>query len=559
MSIDLNLKLLLEKKYRNIVIGSIIFGIFLIAILSVEAFISYKLEYEKIQNSTRNYAMNLEQSLNSSFQTSSRELDFFSENVNDEISQNKKITKKFIVDFKKQNPQYFTQLDALRFYDINGNVIANSEDITVTYNVADRDYFQQALKSNKGDLIISIPIISRQTKKWCIVFAKATFNSKGKVLGVVSAIIDLKGLSQKLSNLKLGNRDIVAIFTTDGYNIARSPLNEKILGRKINLPNSFRQPASLIDLKESVSPIDQQLRVIARTKLQNFNYEVYVGLNKEDAFISWRERTIIHLTIISLLLIGFSFFLINHLFSLELLEKERKMTMQTAKLTAVGEMAAGIAHEINNPLTIIQASVNSLRKHVDFNENFDVEYYNKRLDKINNTVNRISKITKGLRNFTRDSFSDPFESKRVFDLKNDAIELTLERLRTHGVRLIDDKIDGDIFIECREIQITQVIINLINNSFDAISGLDEKWIEIQGKQIENNYQFKVIDSGFGVDSKICQKIMDPFFTTKSLGQGTGLGLSISKSIIESHGGKFYLDTTSEHTTFIFEIPIKHSA
>ena len=101
-------------------------------------------------------------------------------------------------------------------------------------------------------------------------------------------------------------------------------------------------------------------------------------------------------------------------------------------------------------------------------------------------------------------------------------------------------------------------MNLINNSIDALENLSKKWIRIEFKLIQNHILISVIDSGIGLPSEIKDKIMNPFFTTKEVGKGTGLGLFISWSLIESNGGKLYLDPQNKNTCFVIDLPI-HNA
>jgi C4-dicarboxylate-specific signal transduction histidine kinase len=107
---------------------------------------------------------------------------------------------------------------------------------------------------------------------------------------------------------------------------------------------------------------------------------------------------------------------------------------------------------------------------------------------------------------------------------------------------------------CRLVQIEQVLLNLLNNSFDAIQTLEEKWIRVEIKSDANNVEWHVIDSGRGIPEDVAEKMMLPFFTTKEVGKGTGLGLSISSGIMRSHMGELLIEKNAEHTTFVIRIP-----
>ncbi len=133
--------------------------------------------------------------------------------------------------------------------------------------------------------------------------------------------------------------------------------------------------------------------------------------------------------------------------------------------------------------------------------------------------------------------------------------LCAERFKNNGVQ-IDAKGICDTTVFCRETQISQVILNLLNNAFDATQEFEQRWIKIAAEVTPNSMvQISVTDSGKGIAKEHQDKIMLPFFTTKALGKGTGLGLSISLGIMEANKGKIYLDKTCTNTRFILELPI----
>jgi C4-dicarboxylate-specific signal transduction histidine kinase len=112
-------------------------------------------------------------------------------------------------------------------------------------------------------------------------------------------------------------------------------------------------------------------------------------------------------------------------------------------------------------------------------------------------------------------------------------------------------------IDCRAVQVSQVIINLLSNSMDAIDHLSEKWIKLSIRALDDNtVLIKVRDSGHGIPNDVVEKMMNPFFTTKAVGKGTGLGLSISLGIIDEHKGKLYYQLVDNHTEFVIELPMK---
>lgn len=231
-------------------------------------------------------------------------------------------------------------------------------------------------------------------------------------------------------------------------------------------------------------------------------------------------------------------------------ERAEELLLNAAKMSALGEMASGIAHEINNPLSIIVMQVqNMLRKFS--NHEMDNEMFEDGLVKISSTAQRIGKVVRGLSAISRNSENDPKKMISVVNLVEDTIQLSGERFQNHGIKFRQKfSASNHCAIICHPPQIMQVLLNLLNNSFDAVSALEEKWVEITVNEDADNVFISVIDSGPGIPDQILSKIMQPFFTTKEPGKGTGLGLSISKSIVEEHGGEFYYQKNAPHTTFV---------
>lgn len=235
-------------------------------------------------------------------------------------------------------------------------------------------------------------------------------------------------------------------------------------------------------------------------------------------------------------------------------KKSEASLVASAKMASLGEMAGGIAHEINNPLAIIQGKAGTVKRLIR-QPPFDIEKINIELSKIEDTTNRIAKIIKGLRSFSRDSTSDPMIATSVRQIIEDCLELCAERFKNHSIELQREcKVDS--IVECRASQIGQVIMNLLSNAHDAVESLSERWVKVEVSRVGDQLRVAVTDSGRGIPKEVVDKIMQPFFTTKEVGRGTGLGLSISKGIAESHSGELRYDSTCDNTRFILEIPLR---
>ena len=240
------------------------------------------------------------------------------------------------------------------------------------------------------------------------------------------------------------------------------------------------------------------------------------------------------------------------------LEEERSRNFHAAKMATLGEMASGIAHEINNPLTVILNRVLQMKNQIKQDPPLiDAAVMN--ADKVTDIVNRISKIIKGLRNFARDGAKDSYEFYPVRKILDETLDMCQSRFYYNNVALrrfhYPDESALEVELFCVPVQIQQVLMNLLNNSFDAVVGKTPNWVEIDLRIEGAHVWICVTDSGEGIPDLIKNKIMQPFFTTKDIGKGTGLGLSISRGIVEAHNGEIFLDDDSKNTRFVVKLPL----
>lgn len=236
-----------------------------------------------------------------------------------------------------------------------------------------------------------------------------------------------------------------------------------------------------------------------------------------------------------------------------LLEETQLKLITSAKMAAIGTVAGGIAHEINNPLSIIIGHADMLSI-IRSKEELDFESLKKRVKKVSDTAFRIAKIVKSLKYMAREGERDPFAETKVSSIIEEALDICSERIRITNIKLETDKVPSDLSIECQPIPISQVILNLVNNACDAIEEFPEKWVQIKLIDHHDMIQISITDCGHGISEVHRATLFRPFFTTKSAGKGTGLGLSISRQIIESHGGTLELDTLCANTRFVITLP-----
>ena len=241
------------------------------------------------------------------------------------------------------------------------------------------------------------------------------------------------------------------------------------------------------------------------------------------------------------------------------LDYEKVKSAHLDRLNSLSEMAGGLAHEINNPLAIISGRAQSMRIKSQQGR-LEPIFLLESLKKIEETSLRISKIISGLRTIARDGSNDEFCNISISILIEDVLTFWSQRLRNSNIDIQFNWKNADVMIHCRPVQITQVLLNLIGNSFTAIKDFEEeKWIRIDVESTaESIVEIRIIDSGSGIPLAIKNKIFDPFFTTKPIGEGTGLGLTLAVGVLNDHHGYIRLDESCSNTCFIVGIPLATS-
>jgi signal transduction histidine kinase len=437
--------------------------------------------------------------------------------------------------------------------------------LTYEWNTKEYDYHNQTwyskgkLSGNKDENVFIDPYFDNGLVY--VTNSRSFFNNK-VVQGVISVDLVLPMLQKLIEKESRDGNNIVYIVNRDGKLLAH-PYKENFFHNQVGRLNKTNDsllnygPKDLNELLETneenwlqSSILQDQLgwRIVSLTSFQ----KIFLGVKSLEFFL--------FIAGISLWVIILYIFYTSHKLSRikqeseRIIEEGRMKLIQSSKMASLGEMASGIAHEINNPLMVIQGKVKQIQRELE-KENIQNDNLHLNLNKIGNTVDRINQIITGLRNFSRSAEKDPLLEEELSFVIENTVSLCTEKFKISAINF-DIQTCPNVKIKCRRSQISQVLLNLLSNSFDAINTLDEKWIKIKFQLLDFDRKIKIeiIDSGKGISAEIAQKIMDPFYTTKEVGKGTGLGLSISKGIAEDHGGVLEYNPENENTTFHLILP-----
>jgi len=383
------------------------------------------------------------------------------------------------------------------------------------------------------------------------------------------------------------------------YDVAGKTLEETldaytVLALNFNKSKRYDSAYKYMDLAKTISDSINNIRITNLGKFHSMGFEEKLRLQElqNEAVATRNNNRIILLlfTIIVFLIIAFILFRNNRLkqkanktlqLTLADLKSTQSQLIQSEKMASLGELTAGIAHEIQNPLNFVN---NFSDINMELLEELKAEYLKpghareneEQIDLINDIISneekishhgkRADSIVKGMLQHSRKSTGQ----KEWVDINSLCDEFL--RLAYHGLRAKDKSFNatmktnyddhiGKINVVPQDLG--RVLLNMINNAFYAINEQKkihpenyEPEVDISTKKINDKVEIKISDNGNGIPPALVDKIFQPFFTTKPTGSGTGLGLSLSYDIIQAHGGKITVNSKEhEGTTFIIQLPI----
>ena len=241
-------------------------------------------------------------------------------------------------------------------------------------------------------------------------------------------------------------------------------------------------------------------------------------------------------------------------------ESLNKQFLQASKLASIGELSAGVAHEINNPLAIIlterQILIDEASRLPAMDPDFSIQFFDS-MDQMNTQIQRCKRITQNLLRFSRRTQS-MIETIDLNEFIRELVDLMEREASTEGIRFFTDPAEDLPVIQSDPSQLQQVFLNMITNAKDAHEGMPYGAIRIKTRPDDSGQGVWVTfaDTGSGIRPEHLGRIFDPFFTTKPVGKGTGLGLSVCYSIIQRLGGDVRVKSEPGNTVFELFLPVK---
>ncbi|OPX41415.1 MAG: two-component sensor histidine kinase [Desulfobacteraceae bacterium 4484_190.3] len=388
-------------------------------------------------------------------------------------------------------------------------------------------------------------------------------------LWILRSTIDFVTFNSLVENLRIGKTGFAYILNRKGEFQTRSRFDDIVPDKELYLDFLEQGPEAgdkvfIVEKPDSFG----EKNIYVTSFLKNGDWMLVYQQDSADAFSDLRHTR--RIALIIFIIGGLGIIIMALLLSRKLItriakadrEKEmlNKQVIETGKLASVGELAAGIAHEINNPVAIMVEEagwIKDLLEEEEFQEGENLEEFQRALQQIKTQGLRCKEITHKLLSFARKTDSR-IQEVQINDLIEEMIGLSAQKSKYSNI-IINTNLEKDLpIIHVSQSELQQVFLNLFNNAIDAVNaiGKNDGTITVTSKVEDNYIIVDVADNGPGIPKANLARIFDPFFTTKPVGRGTGLGLSICYGIIEKMGGKLAVSSVVDMgTTFSVKIPL----
>jgi two-component system NtrC family sensor kinase len=388
---------------------------------------------------------------------------------------------------------------------------------------------------------------------------------------ILRVTIDTEAFRSLVENVRIGKTGEVYLVNEDGIYQTTPRFGGKIMekgwfsGENVHAGTRIRtQTFPGTGEKQKVSK-----QILATAWLSEPRWMLVVKQDHDEAFgavnyANYASLLFLHLCALTILIV--SIFSARHV--VKVVQRRdteadalNRQIMETGKMASIGELSAGVAHEINNPLAIILTEKQILLDMAAYAPHLDEEFkgsLQESLTQIDTQVNRCKRITHNLLRFSRRTRSI-IEEVDLNAFLREVVELMEREAKSGGIRFILETDPELKPVLSDPSQLQQVFLNLITNAIDAHDGKPYGTIRITSRADEENKKILLIfaDSGSGIPKENLDKIFDPFFTTKPVGRGTGLGLSICYGIMQRLGGRILVQSEpGSGTEFTLEIPFR---
>jgi len=434
------------------------------------------------------------------------------------------------------------------------------------YDLMDKNYlqafwFKEAME--KGIYISDMFMGFRKEPHFIIAVTRSEQGEKW----ILRATVNSQVFRSLVENVKIGKTGEVYLINRNGIFQTSPRFSGNIMGKAPFPPGPYHDDVTVNLFKGKNPDSGFSNQITAETWLPNPQWKLVVKQDYSEAFAdvnhaNFATLIFLHLSALSILIVAI--FITKYMISV--IKKRdiqadnlNQQLMQAGKLASIGELAAGVAHEINNPLAIILTERQILLDLFGITKIEDAEFSKQlkaSMDQIDAQALRCKTITHNLLRFSRRTQS-MIETIDLNQFLEEVIELMEREAKTSGIKFIPDLDSTLPPILSDPSQLQQVFLNLINNAIHAHEGKPYGTISITTRVDENKkgVQLTFADTGSGISQKNIEKIFDPFFTTKEVGKGTGLGLSICYTIIKQLGGDITVKSKiNEGTEFAMFLP-----
>ncbi|MDY6792576.1 MAG: ATP-binding protein [Thermodesulfobacteriota bacterium] len=421
-------------------------------------------------------------------------------------------------------------------------------------NYDDQPWFAEVM--SKGVFLSHVYMGFRKLPHFIIAVRR---NENGKSW-ILRATIDPEVLEGIVRQAQIGRTGDAYLVNKDGI-FQTSPRFKGLILSQSDLDTSlFGGRVTVVELENKQG----RKMLYAGSWLKNNKWLLVINQEPDEQMAGLFAVRNVEITIIvfGLLLIIMTTIFTTHLAVSRLQESEATMQelnaqlVQSDKLAAIGKMAAGVAHEINNPLNVILQKtgwMEDLLEEEDIKKSENFEEFQTSVQKIEEHVERARKVVHDMLGFAR-KMEPRLEDVDVNDTINQTVSILENYARTNNIEIQTDLSAKLPIIANDQAQLQQVFLNLLTNAIDAIG--KDGLVEIKSRRLDSIIYVIIKDDGPGIPAEKQKNVFDPFFTTKEAGKGTGLGLSVSYNIIEKMGGTIHLKSqVGKGTSFTIEVPV----